>query len=633
MVLSAGREPALEAHMFFREKKTSKQPILQLVESYRNARGKVSQRVVVSLAGCWVPDELRKLVAVELTHRAQGYQRILEEDADVKSWVGKVLDRMEADGKLSAPIHCETAEPVSKAHEQICIEDIEHEEGTLLGPCLVLQQAWHSLELGKVLGELGFSKPQTATAKVSIFNRLIEPIAENELPNWVATTALRELLGVRTEGWAEDRFYRISDKLLHGTEKIEQHLRDQERDLFNLDRTILLYDLTNSYFEGSGAKNDLACRSVASKEKRSDCPLISVGIVLDAEGFIIRHRVFAGNVSDCKTLIDAVAELEGIAEGETKPVVIVDGGMASQANLDALRERGYDYIVNGKRRSRKEFLDDFLDIDKFKRVEGRGKASEKQPVFVRRIASGDETVVLCRSDGRKKKEDAIQDNAERKLIDGLEKLRARIVRNDPRLKLDEGSALVNRVIGRLLGRTTRASRLYEINYGPETQTLGWQRKEAAWDNSRELHGCYHLRSTIELEDQQLWKLYITLVRVEDAFRSMKSDLGLHPFHHQLADRCRAHIWITVLAYHLLRWIEHTLALSGYESTWRTLRRQLETHRFSTLIVPTVKGIEHHIRKAGRPSEPQKMIYTLLGIDWKALPVRRRTYRIRQCAKT
>ena len=619
--------------MFFREKKTSSKPTLQLVESYRNAKGKVSQRVVVSLAGCWVPDELRKLVAVELTHRAQGYQRILEEDPDVESWVGKVLDRMEAKGKLSAPVRCEEADMGPGVHEQVRIEDIEHEEGTLLGPCLVLQKAWGSLGMDGVLGDLGFSKPQIATAKVSVFNRLVEPVAENELPNWVATTALRELLGVRTEGWAEDRFYRISDKLLHGTQKIEEHLREKERDLFNLDRTILLYDLTNSYFEGSGAKNDLACRSVASKEKRSDCPLISVGIVLDAEGFIIRHKVFAGNISDCNTLLGAVSELEGIAGGESKPVVIVDGGMASQSNLDALRESGYDYIVNGKRRSRAEFLEDFLDVDGFRRVEGRGKAGEKQPVFVRRVTSGDETVVLCRSDGRKKKEDAIQDNAERKLVEGLEKLQARIFRNDSRLKLGEGSALVNRIIGRLLGRTTRASRLYEINYEHENRELGWQRKETEWDNSRELHGCYHLRSTVELEDQQLWKLYITLVRVEDAFRSMKSDLGLHPFHHQLARRCRAHIWITVLAYHLLRWTEHTLAISGYESTWRTLRRRLETHRYSTLIVPTAKGVEHHIRKAGRPSEQQKMIYAQLGIDWKGLPVRHRTYRVRQCAKT
>ncbi len=612
--------------MFFREKKTRKARVLQLVENSRNAEGKVRQRLVVSLGGCPVPDEHRKRVAAELTRHIAGYESLLSEEPVIEYWVGRVLERMRETGRLESAPWREIEGSESRTSAPVIIDSIEHEDGVRLGPSLVLLRAWEALGLDGVLREQGFSREQLATAKALVLNRLIEPASENELPNWIETTALGDLLGFSTEGWAEDRFYRIGDKLLAGMPMLETHLREKERDLFNLDRTILLYDLTNSYFEGSAAKNDLACRSVASKEKRSDCPLISVGIVLDAEGFIIRHKVFAGNISDCKTLLDAVSDLEGITKDETKPVVIVDGGMASQANLDALRESGYDYIVNGKRRSRAEFLDDFLDIDSFERIEGRGKVGEKQPVFVRRISSGDETVVLCRSDGRKKKEDAIQDSAERKLIEGLEKLEARILRNDPRLKLDEGSALVNRVVGRLLGRTTRASRLYETNYDPATQTLNWKRKETEWDNSRDLHGCYHLRSTLELGDQQLWKHYITLVRVEDAFRNMKSDLGLHPFHHQLAQRCRAHIWITVLAYHLLRWTEHSLKLSGYDSTWRALRRKLDTHCYATLIIPDAGGLEHHIRKPGRPNSVQKLIYTLLGIDWTMLPVKRRTYK-------
>ncbi|WP_372808897.1 IS1634 family transposase [Pontiella sp.] len=618
--------------MFFREKKSRKTRVLQLVENHRNAEGKVCQRVVVSLGGCPVPDEHRKRVAAELSRRMAGYEQLLSEEPVIEYWVGRVLERMEEAGHLSSAFRREIPALPACSVAPIHIDGIEHENGVRLGPSLVLLRAWESLGLDPVLKEQGFSDEQLATAKAVVFNRLIEPSSENELPNWIATTALGDLFGLHTEGWAEDRFYRIGDKLLKGMPELEAHLRRKERDLFNLDRTILLYDLTNSYFEGSGALNPLARRSVASKEKRSDCPLISVGIVLDAEGFIIRHKVFAGNISDCKTLLDAVADLEHIAEGEAKPVVIVDGGMASQANLDALRERGYDYIVNGKRRSRADFADDFLDIDSFRRVEGRGKAGEKQPVFVRRISTGAETVVLCRSAGRKQKEDAIVDNAERKLIEGLEVLQARIIRNDKRLKLDESPALVNRAIGRLLSRTTRASRLYTINYDPETQHLDWHRKETEWDTSRDLHGCYHLRSTLELKDQQLWQLYITLVRVEDAFRSMKSDLGLHPFHHQLADRCRAHIWITVLAYHLLRWIEHSLKLSGYDCTWRTLRRRLDTHGYTSLIVPDADGLEHHLRKPGRPNPVQKLIYALLGIDWTALPIRRHTYKTEGCAK-
>jgi hypothetical protein len=617
--------------MFFREKKSNAARLLQLVENHRNTEGKVRQRVVVSLGGCPVPDEYRKRVAAEITHRAAGYQRLLSEEPVVEYWVDRVWERIDEAGRLPHSLRHEIRK--KDLPSRLCVdpERFGHENGVRLGPSLVLLQAWQSLDLDRVLDEQGFSTEQIATAKAVVFNRLIEPASEHELPNWLETTALGDLLGFRAEGWAEDRFYRINDKLLAAMPALEPHLRTKERDLFNLDRTILLYDLTNSYFEGTGAKNELAGRSVASKEKRSDCPLISVGVVLDAEGFIIRHKVFAGNISDCKTLMEAVAGLEE-AGGSSKPVVVVDGGMATDENLQALRECGYEYIVNGKRQTRAAFAAEFMEQDAFRRVDGRGAADEKRPVFVRRIESGNETIVLCRSAGRRDKENAIADGAERKLIEGLEKLHARIVRNDPRLKLNRGSSLVDRAIGRLAERTTRASKLYDIEYDHENRLLRWERQEP-WDEKRDLHGCYHLRSSLDLEDRQLWKLYITLTRVEDAFRSMKSELGLHPFHHQLARRCRAHIWITVLAYHLLRWIEHSLKLSGYECTWRTLRRRLDTHCYATLILEDDTGLEIHLRKPGRPNSVQKLIYALLGINWRALPVTRRTFQNGECAKT
>ena len=621
--------------MFFREKKTSKHPVLQLVKNYRNARGKVSQRVIVSLGGCCVPDEHRKAVAQEVTHRMAGYERLLPiEDPEVMEWTQKVLKRIEEAGKLPGVAFREEQGGAKEPLESVCVEAVEHEDGVELGPCLVLLKAWEALELDEVLQERGLSAEQIATAKVSVLNRLVEPCSENELANWAGTTALGDLLSVQTKTWAEDRFYRISDKLLSGCKQLEGHLRQKESDLFNLDRTILLYDLTNSYFEGGAGGNALARRSLNSKAKRTDCPLMSVGVVLDAEGFVITHRIFRGNTSDCRTLLSAVATLQKVAGEETSPVVVVDGGMATDKNLQALRAKGYDYVVNGKRQKRAQFAADFLDRTRFKRVEGRLQEKSKQPVFVRRMQADGETVVLCRSDGRRDKENAIQDNAERKLIEGLEKLEARIFRDDPRLKLKQGSATVNRAIGRLTSRTTRASKLYTIDYKHESRELNWCRREEDWAKNRDLHGCYHLRSSLDLSDQELWKLYITLTRVEDAFRHMKSDLGLRPFHHQTARRCAAHIWITILAYHLLRWTEYSLHLSGYDGTWRTIRRRLQTHCYATVIVPTEAGRVHHIRKPGRPNDVQKLIYSLLGIDWTALPIRRQTYLTqRQCAKT
>ena len=356
--------------MFFREKKSGSSRLLQLVENRRVAGGKVRQRVVVSLGGCPVPDEQRKRVAAEIACRMSGYQRLLRDEPVVEYWVERVWRRIGEAGRLPHSIHRETGgEPFP---EKVYVDPgrVGHEEGVRLGPSLVLLQAWKSLDLDRMLEELDFSREQRATAKAVVFNRLIEPASEHELPNWLATTALGDLLGFRVEGWAEDRFYRINDKLLAAMPVIETHLREKERDLFNLERTILLYDLTNSYFEGTAAGNELARRSVASKEKRSDCPLIAVGVVLDAEGFIIRHKVFAGNISDCRTLMEAVAGLEE-SGGSSKPVVVVDGGMASGANLRALRECGYDYIVNGKRQTRCAFAAEFMQEDAFRQHEKR----------------------------------------------------------------------------------------------------------------------------------------------------------------------------------------------------------------------------------------------------------------------
>jgi len=620
--------------MFFREKKTSKNPVLQLVENQRNASGKVCQHIVISLGGCCVPDEYRKAVAIEVTHRMAGYQRILPlEDSVVADWARLVLERIEKEGKLPGATLREIQDKGPERLEEIRLDEVDHEQGVELGPCLTLLQAWKALKLDDFFTARNFSPAQIATAKVSVLNRLIDPCSENELVNWAATSALDDLLQIQTGAWGEDRFYRISDKLLDVRKGLEKYLRKKECDLFNLDRTILLYDLTNSYFEGVAAGNELARRSANSKEKRSDCPLVSVGVVLDAEGFVITHKIFSGNTNDCRTLLSAVADLDKSAGGTSRPVVVVDGGMATEKNLKALQEKGYDYVVNAKRQKRAMFAADFLEKALFKRVEGRPKNKATRPVFVRRMKIGNETIVLCRSDGRRDKEDAIQDSAERKLIEGLEKLQARIFRHDPKLKLIEGSALVNRAIGRLTSRTTRASKLYDIYYEHELRELVWERREKEWTKNRQLHGCYHLRSSIEMSDQELWKLYMTLTRVEDAFRHMKSDLGLRPFYHQSARRCGAHIWITILAYHLLRWTEYSLNLAGYSCTWRTLRRRLQTHCYATVIVPTATKRVHYTRKAGRPNDTQKLIYSLLGIDWTNLPVSRRTYLSeRQCAK-
>lgn len=611
--------------MFFREKKSRNSRVLQLVENYRDHKGKVRQRIIISLGEVPVPDEHRRAVAHEVAQRMAGYEKLFVDDPEVAQWTAKVIAKIEQEGKLPRATCKQIGQGKDSHVDNILLDNIVHERSTLLGPLLVLDRIWQALGFNEILKDSKLSQARIASAKALVFNRLIDPCSEHELINWIHTTSLADMTGLNMSGWAEDRFYRIGDKLFSMRTRLEKHLREREQDIFNLERTVLLYDLTNTYFEGEAQKNEMAKRSKNSKEKRTDCPLISVGVVLDAHGFILTHKVFAGNISDCKTLMNAVEGLQQEIKG-VNPVVIVDGGIATNENLQLLKDNGYEYVVNGKRQKRKEFAEDFINTDKFKKVSGRGKRGDDAPVFVRRIERDGEIIVLCRSEGRKEKEDAIRSNAEKRLLEGLEKIEVRIRRNDPRLKLDEGAALVNRAIGSLIKRSTRASKYYEINYVHEERRLNFYRKTPEWEKAGDLHGCYCLRCSIDLPDEELWKLYITLTKVETSFKYMKSDLGLRPVHHQLDRRCRTHVWITILAYHLLRYAEYSLECCGYSATWNTISRILQTHCYTTIVANSTDNVEYHVRSPGRPDGQQKFIYEMLDIDYTALPVQKRAYK-------
>jgi hypothetical protein len=285
--------------------------------------------------------------------------------------VDYILKKIDIEGKLP-PVTCKEIEQDGKSCvDGVFIDEIDHERETELGPALALNAAWQSLQLDLFLKDAEFTDRQINSAKINIFNRLIEPCSENELINWAETVALDELLGENISVSGEDRFYRVSDKLLGIQPELEAYLREKERDLFNLDRIYLLYDLTNSYFEGDAKRNRKAKRSANSKEKRTDRPLLSVGLVLDREGFVITHRVFNGNMHDCRTLVRSVKDLQLSCGDNNKPMVVVDGGIATKKNLEYLRANGFDYVVNGKRTTRKEFADDFYDANAFGKVSGR----------------------------------------------------------------------------------------------------------------------------------------------------------------------------------------------------------------------------------------------------------------------
>lgn len=610
--------------MYFREKITPSGRVLQLIESYRNAQGSPRQRLVVSLGNPQLPQSLHSLVASGVENHIYGRVNLFSStDQNVQRWVDYVVRRIEARSASSGNV-------TETRVDGVLLGEIQHETVSELGPELVGLDAWKRLGFDECLSRLGFNEIQCMDAAVSVINRLVASVSEHRLDQWLLQTALPELLGEKTLRQGDDQYYRISDKLLSCQSAIEEHIRTRQSSLFALDRSVLLYDLTNTHFEGLCKRNPKA-KHGKNKQKRNDCRQVVVGMVFDGSGFELGHKVFEGNQSDPKSLVDMIDAMDkstgaSLSRDAAKPIVILDGGIATRENLKLLRKKGFSYLVNDSRRKRVRYEKEFGEESTFKPITGR---DPRTPVLVRMIdeetegkeeessRKNTERVVLCRSEARGEKERAIVSNAEKRFLHDLEKLEARVVGG--RLVDKEK---VQRAVGRIQSKHTRIQRYYEIKIvgNGRIEKVIWNRKDDDFTRSSKLYGCYVLRTDIDtLTEDELWRLYITLTRAEEGFQCLKRDLGLRPNRHHREDRVDGHIFITVLAYQLMCYISRKLEDSGDKRDWDTIRRILRTHCFTTIILPTKSGVVYRIRKAAQPEECQREIYETLGIDWKKLP--------------
>lgn len=613
--------------MYFRLKTSPSGQVLQLLESYRNAEGLPRQRVVVSLGDADMPEEMRRSVAKAVERRLytpeQGELFPEELSVQARQWIDQIYNRIAREGRFR-PLYGKNSPQGNGAEESIdgvWLDRVTHSNNTTLGPLLLAKHAWEKLKIPEKLTDLGFNDAQRAVAAASVINRLVEPLSEHALLSWLPTTALPELLGEEILKGGRDRFYRTSDKLLENQESLTQHLRQAQAAHFHVAPTILLYDLTNTYFEGEALSNPKAKRG-KSKHKRNDCPQVVLGMVFDQEGFELAHKTFEGNQHDAKSLIKMIDELKSISKQEgmlgiqDKPLLIVDSGVASKKNLELLQKEGVQYLVNDTRRRRSAWRDEFEKEDGFKVIpEREGKAAVRVKLLE---TSKAERVVLCKSEGRKDKEHAIRSGAERRLLEALTRL-------DERLKAGrlKESQKIQRAIGKVLGQHPRVQRYYTVSLrdGARPQAgLQWQRNDEGYQADGSLLGCYVLRTDrANLNAEEIWRLYVTLSHAEEAFCALKGDLGLRPNFHQKEWRVDAHIFITVLAYHLWKFITHTLSKAGDPRDWVTIRRILQTHAYATVHVPTRDGSTYHLRKPGEAEAAQMQIYRAFGIDLAGLP--------------
>jgi transposase len=449
-------------------------------------------------------------------------------------------------------------------------------------------------------------------SEVMTLNRLIFPLSEHAMPDWIRRTALGDILQQNFSALEDETLYRNLDRLHPNREAIERELAEREKTLFNLEDSVFLYDLTSTYFEGQAETNPQAQRGY-SRDKRPDCKQVVVGLVLDRDGFPKAHEVFDGNLQDRRSLQTMLETLEKRMGKKPGATVIVDRGMAYDENLEQIRQHGLHYLVAARQTERNQWLEHLEEDTGWEEVvrtpSPRNPAQKKTRVEIKRQQKGDVLYLLCRSEGREQKDRAIRETQEAKLLADLNKLQKRVEQGH--LKQE---AKIQQAIGRLQERYPRVARYYQIVYDAASTKFSWKELVDKKAIARKVDGTYILKTDRQdLTGEEIWRTYILLTRVEDAFRDMKTPLLERPIFHHLQHRVQTHIFLCVLAYHLLATIEHRFLQAGIHTSWWSLRQQLSTHQVATLVLPTSSGRILKIRKATVPEAEHREIYQTLGI--------------------
>jgi transposase len=493
---------------------------------------------------------------------------------------------------------------------------VSQEKSREAGPVHVGHQMWQRLGLDGILEETGLSLKTRRLTEIMVLNRLVAPCSEHAMPDWVRRTALGDILGMDLEELTDEALYRNLDRLHPNRGKIEAALATREKTLFNLDDTYFFYDLTSTYFEGRCEANPQAQRGY-SRDQRPDCKQVIIGLVLDREGFPKAHEIFDGNRQDRSSVDEMLGILEQRTGRRGGGTVIVDRGMAFDDNLEQIRARGHHYVVACRQSERLQWLDELEQEQGWQEIlresSPTNPAQKKSRVWVTHRETADHLYVLCRSEGRQAKDRAIRDKQETRLLVDLGRLQKRVANR----RINE--AKIHEAIGRLKERYPRVARYYWLRFDPDLWQLNWQENAEAKARAIVLDGAYLLKTDRkDLGAEEAWRIYILLTRVEDAFRDLKSPLRERPIFHQLKNRVQTHIFLCVLAYHLLISIETSFLRKQIHTSWATLRDQLSTHQVVTVVLPTPDGQLLKIRKGTTPEKQHQLIYDTLDIPHEVM---------------
>jgi len=595
---------------------------LHLVESVRTEKGP-RQRLVLNLGNLEIEPSRYQIFARRIEDILTGQRSLVELD--------KTLERSarEAARKIFKKQSEQLEEKQASDFQTVDVNSLEIESPRSLGPEYLCHSVWKELGMDKLLEKQGVSANVTPLLEALVVGRLVDPGSERYTKEWAEKrSALYELTGAPLRN-SLNSYYRAGDTLYGLKKELEEHLCRTEKELFSLSEKLFFLDLTNSYFEGEAAGNPKALWG-RSKEKRDDCKLVTLGLIVDEAGFAKYSELFPGNQYEAETLGGMVRSLEKHLEPGSDRTIVIDAGLATVENLEWLKKNSYHYIAVN--RGKAPFEKEFSKMTVLKEDEKKGIKIE-----VKRFIQEEEGYLLCRSEKKIQKERSMRTRVEQLFTERLEYYRAGLTVAHRTKKYSKTVELV----GKLKEKYPRVAKLYEVEVKPEADKpatdkslkavdIVWKKKEQKYDRETAQEGSYVLRTDrLDLEDEEIWSIYTMLGQIEYAFMCMKSSLGFRPNFHQKEDRVDTHMLLSVVAYHLLHVIESRLRAGGDKRKWPTVCNVLRTHERMTIgyrVKEDDGSIGQKYVRVNSRLEPEHLeIYRMFGLSGVPLPRRRLAY--------
>jgi transposase len=567
----------------------------RLVESKRDSMGKVYKQTILNLGSNYaVVEELDWSI---LTDRVQniliGQESLLSLEDHIESEAQRIASIIiKRDGQVVG-----SNKELDSNYQHVDVTTLRNSDVKTVGAEHLAFETAKKLNIPEILAACGLSKRDVDSAFASIIGRLLSPGSEVSTSQYLKNnSALDEVIGTDFTQMHKERLYKISDILLKHKDVIEDKLYNQEKSLFALKEIVTLYDLTNTYFEGESRANENAAFG-RSKEKRTDCPLVTLALVLDGSGFPKKTHIFKGNISEATTLESMLNALNS-----KEAIVVMDAGIATEDNIEWLNDNNYKYLVIS--RKRKQELPD---------IEGvivKNEPNNKVTTFL--LKNEKESELYCHSESMARRTTIMSEKYIERFIKELQKLSDGLTKKGSIKKYDR----INQKIGRLKEKYSKVALQFDIKIIADDKKdkvtkLTWEHQP---DKQSKEPGIYCIRTNqTKLNNKEIWDTYRMLNDVEAAFRTLKTDLGLRPIYHQKTDRISGHIFISVLAYHILHTIRYQLLANNITDSWQTIQSKLSTHYRVTTTLKQKDNKTLHIRKSMQANPQQKVIYQACNI--------------------